>query len=63
MIVVRRFRPLLVVFSVVLSTEMESDVALFFTPDLTGFGTQTYQLKGTLFRSTHAPCCPVTGRV
>ena len=23
----------------------------------------TYQLKGTLFRSTHAPCCPVTGRV
>ena len=23
----------------------------------------TYQLKGTLFRSTHAPCCPVTERV
>ena len=23
----------------------------------------TYQLKGALFRSTHAPCCPVTGRV
>ena len=23
----------------------------------------TYQLKGILFRSTHAPCCPVTGRV
>ena len=28
-------------FSVVLSTEMETDVALFFTPDLTGVGTQT----------------------
>ena len=23
----------------------------------------TYQLKCTLFRSTYAPCCPVTGRV
>ena len=29
-------------FSVVLSTEMESDVALFFTPDLTGFGAQRF---------------------
>ena len=23
----------------------------------------TYQLKGIIFRSTHAPCCQVTGRV
>ena len=23
----------------------------------------TYKLKGAFFRSTHVPCCPVTGRV
>ena len=35
----------MIVFSVVLSTEMESDVALFFTPDLTGVGTHTVAMK------------------